>query len=62
MPKTCSYRLISEGKKLPSWHYLLTGSFKEMEKQRMCVRNRVTNEKEIDIKKIQNYITNWENN
>ena len=62
MPKTCSYRLINEGKKLPSWHYLITGNFKEMEKQRMCVRNRVTSEKEIDIKKIQNYITDWENN
>ena len=62
MPKTCSYRLINEGKKLPSWHYLLTGNFEEMEKQRMCVRNRVTSEKEIDIKKIQNYITDWENN
>ena len=62
MPKTCSYRLINEGKKLPSWHYLLTGNFKEMEKQKMCVRNRVTSEKEIDIKKIQNYITDWENN
>ena len=62
MPKTCSYRLINEGKELPSWHYLITGNFKEMEKQRMCVRNRVTNEKEIDIKKIQNYITDWENN
>ena len=31
MPKTCSYRLINEGKKLPSWHYLLTGNFEEME-------------------------------
>ena len=62
MPKTCSYRLINEGKKLPSWHYLLTGNFEEMEKQRMCIRNRVTNEKEIDIKKIQNHITDWENN
>ena len=61
MPSTCSYRLINEGKKLPSWHYLVTGSFREMKKQKKCVRNRVTNEKEIDIKKIQNYITDWEN-
>ena len=61
MPNTCSYKLINEGKKLPSWHYLVTGSFREMKKQKKCVRNRVTNEKEIDIKKIQNYITDWEN-
>ena len=62
MPNTCSYRLINEGKKLPSWHYLVTGSFHEMKKQKKSVQNRVTNEKEIDIKKIQNYITDWENN
>ena len=35
---------------------------KKWKKKRMCVRNRVTSEKEIDIKKIQNHITDWENN
>ena len=40
----------------------ITGDFEEMEKQKKSVRNRVTNEKEIDMKKIQNYITDWENN
>ena len=26
LPSTCAYRLRSEGKPLPSWHHLLTGS------------------------------------
>ena len=26
LPQTCSYRLRSEGKPLPSWHYLISGS------------------------------------
>lgn len=27
MPKTCSYVLISQGKKLPSWHHLISGDY-----------------------------------
>ena len=27
MPKTCSYKLIHEGKDLPAWHYLINGNF-----------------------------------
>ena len=26
LPSTCAYRLLNEGKKLPAWHPLLTGS------------------------------------
>ena len=26
LPATCAYRLLNEGKKLPAWHPLLTGS------------------------------------
>ena len=26
LPSTCAYRLLNEGKELPSWHPLLTGS------------------------------------
>lgn len=30
MPETCAYRLISQGKPLPKWHPLITGSKKAM--------------------------------
>lgn len=30
LPETCSYRLLSEGKSLPKWHPLITGSKKAM--------------------------------
>lgn len=30
LPKTCAYRLLSEGKPLPEWHPLITGSKEAM--------------------------------
>ncbi len=27
LPETCAYRLLSEGKPLPPWHHLISGSF-----------------------------------
>ena len=60
MPKTCSYRLINDGKELPLWHYLIHGNFLKMIKEKKCVRKRVTNEKKIRKKDIPNYIYNWE--
>ena len=60
LPDTCSYRLINEGKDLPDWHYLKYGNFDLMKKKKICVRNRVTNEKKIDIKNICDHLTNWD--
>ena len=60
MPKTCSYKLIYEGKDLPSWHYLIHGNFDKMIKKKKSVHNRVINEKKIRKKDLQNYIYEWE--
>ena len=60
MPKTCSYRLINEGKDLPEWHHLITGSIEKMILKNICVRNKVTNEKKIRKNDITNYIYDWE--
>ena len=60
LPKTCSYKLINEGKDLPKWHYLKCGNFYEMEKSKICVKNRITSEEKVDMKKIQEYITDWD--
>ncbi|GDX85103.1 UPF0260 protein [Methylococcaceae bacterium] len=31
LPKTCAYRLLNDGKKLPPWHPLISGSKKSVE-------------------------------
>ena len=59
MPNTCSYKLIHEKKDLPKWHYLKTGNFNKMTKEKMCVSNQVINEELVKEKDLHNYITHW---
>ena len=59
MPETCAYKLLNEGKNLPYWHPLLSGNDKEIVKSGNSVKNRVTNENEIKIKNLPDYIINW---
>lgn len=59
MPETCAYKLLNEGKNLPYWHPLLSGNDKEIVKSGNSVKNRVTNENEIKIKDLPDYIFNW---
>ncbi|SQC12048.1 YcgN-like protein [Klebsiella pneumoniae] len=39
LPPTCAYRLLAEGKPLPAWHPLLTGSKAAMHGERISVRH-----------------------
>ena len=59
MPETCAYKLLNEGKNLPYWHHLLCGNDKEIVNSGNSVKNRVTNENEIKIKDLPDYIFNW---
>lgn len=59
MPETCAYKLLNEGKNLPYWHPLLSGNDKEIVNSGNSVKNRVTNENEIKIKNLPDYIFNW---
>ena len=59
MPETCAYKLLNEGKNLPYWHPLLSSNDKEIVNSGNSVKNRVTNENEIKIKNLPDYIFNW---
>jgi len=44
MPRTCGYRLISEGKDLPEYHHLVSGSRQTIHEVGMSVQDAVTSE------------------
>ena len=57
MPRTCAYKLILEGKKLPEWHHLVSGDYKRMHKTGNSVKGKVIRENNsIDF---ENHIINW---
>ncbi|MDI2112900.1 YcgN family cysteine cluster protein [Commensalibacter nepenthis] len=57
LPPTCAYRLISEGKNLPEWHYLQSGSFDTVHQAGISVKGRVINER--DAGDLEDYIVEW---
>ena len=44
MPRTCAYRLVSEGKDLPDYHHLISGSRNTIHEVGMSVQDAVTSE------------------
>jgi hypothetical protein len=46
LPSTCAYRLRSEGKPLPDWHYLISGDRETVHQAGMSVRGWTVSETE----------------
>jgi uncharacterized cysteine cluster protein YcgN (CxxCxxCC family) len=59
LPPSCAYRRIYEGKNLPSWHYLNTGSRQSVIKAKKSVARRCISETEIDAEQIEDYVVRW---
>ena len=60
MPQTCAYRLLSEGKDLPDYHYLVSGDRDSIHRAGMSVQNAVIPEGEIASEDdLPNHITEW---
>lgn len=59
LPSSCAYRRVAEGKALPSWHYLLTGSRKSVIKARKSAAGRCLSEVNVDEDEIDEYIVRW---
>ncbi len=56
LPPTCAYRLLADGKSLPQWHPLITGSKEAMHAAGASVRNQVVYE--IDVVDWEDHIQN----
>lgn len=59
LPASCAYRLLVEGKPLPEWHPLLTGSQSAMHQGGFSIRGKVVSETEINPDNLEDYIVTW---
>ncbi|HEY7866245.1 MAG TPA: YcgN family cysteine cluster protein [Psychromonas sp.] len=59
LPASCAYRRLAEGKPIPEWHPLITGSKSAMHKGGFSVRGKIISESTIDPEKLEDYIAIW---
>lgn len=57
LPSTCAYRLVAEGKDLPRWHYLVSGSLQSIHNAGASVKNRIISEEKA--KNLEDFIIDW---
>lgn len=59
LPSSCAYRRLKEGKNLPSWHYLNTGSRQSVMRAKKSVAGRCISETQVKEEDIEDYIVRW---
>ena len=66
MPKSCSYRLIHEGRRLPDWHHLISNDRDLVHRQNASIMGRTLSEDTLfdpdDAEQIEEWIVDWEGN
>jgi uncharacterized cysteine cluster protein YcgN (CxxCxxCC family) len=59
MPSTCAYRLLHEGKPLPDWHPLVSGTQKSVHDAGISIRSYAIPEQEINSNELPHYLIDW---
>ena len=60
VPPTCAYRLVADGRDLPWWHPLVSGTRATVHSAGISVRGRVTaSETDVPDEKLEDYIVAW---
>jgi len=59
LPDTCSYKLIEQGKTLPDWHHLISGSRDSIHQVLGSVKHFAVSELEVKEQDIEEHIIQW---
>ncbi|MEX1031954.1 MAG: YcgN family cysteine cluster protein [Cellvibrionaceae bacterium] len=59
LPSTCAYRLVAEGKPLPEWHHLISGSRETIHAAGRSVKGRVLSEEYVHPDGLEEHIVHW---
>ncbi|MDK2980693.1 MAG: uncharacterized protein PWQ55_1040 [Chloroflexota bacterium] len=56
LPDTCAYRLVLQGKPLPAWHPLVSGSRETVHEADVSVRGKVISEVDVNMDDLEEYV------
>ncbi|OIQ19849.1 MAG: hypothetical protein BM556_05025 [Bacteriovorax sp. MedPE-SWde] len=56
LPSTCAYRLLYEGKELPSWHPLISNDLQSIHTANISIKDMAINELEVDSDELDLFI------
>jgi uncharacterized protein len=59
LPKTCAYRLVSEGRALFGWHHLVCGDREAVHRANVSVRGKTRPERSLKARQLIRRITHW---
>ncbi len=59
LPPTCAYRLLEEGKSLPTWHPLISGTMKSVHDAGISVQQKTVSEDGISVEEYEFYLVDW---
>ncbi|MBC7530755.1 MAG: YcgN family cysteine cluster protein [Oligoflexus sp.] len=57
LPSTCAYKIVGEGRDLPSWHPLITGNRESVHKAGVSVKNKIISEN--SVKDLEDFVVDW---
>lgn len=61
LPPTCAYRLLEEGKPLPTWHPLITGDPTTVHKAGVSVKDLTVSEDGLTPEDYEDHLVDWGN-
>jgi len=62
MPRTCAYRLVSEGRDLPDWHHLVCGDRERIHREGHSIMGRTKSEDTVLEEDQIDWIVDWKGN